>query len=319
MNTGIVHIMEEEWDYLILLDACRYDYFEKIYPKFFAGGQLSCRKSVGGCTKEWRDRSFPGRYEEVVYVSSNPYINSRKAVEGFWGKEHFHQVIDVWQSGWKSDSGTVPPQIVTEEALRAIQIWPAKRVLIHYLQPHAPYLGFGSDCAGFPRPDIEKENVLRGTVCRQRPARIRGKIYWKLHHWVKTKRIFGNHPDWLLAHLLALPPLSPMDAVRRRYGKKGLRRAYQENLEIVLKEVARLLPYLKGKIVVTSDHGELLGEGGSYSHEPNSENPFLRNIPWWTMDKQSACPLPAMTEEPAMPVPPEEETVEKRLKDLGYL
>jgi hypothetical protein len=40
------------------------------------------------------DRSFPNQYPDVVYVSSNPYINSRKPTLGFT-PDHFHAVVDV--------------------------------------------------------------------------------------------------------------------------------------------------------------------------------------------------------------------------------
>lgn len=68
--------------------------------------------------------------------------------------------------------------------------------------------------------------------------------------------------DWL-------PPASPMDALRRRYGVNDLRRAYRENLIIVLEHVTRLCYELlhykpAGQIVITADHGELLGEKGRY-------------------------------------------------------
>ncbi len=32
-------IIEEDWDNLIILDACRYDFFERVYKDYLAGGQ----------------------------------------------------------------------------------------------------------------------------------------------------------------------------------------------------------------------------------------------------------------------------------------
>ena len=53
-----------------------------------------------------------------------------------------------------------------------------------------------------------------------------------------------------------------MDAVRRKYGVEGLRKAYKENLCIVLEYAAKLSHellhiYPSSKIVITADHGEL--------------------------------------------------------------
>lgn len=318
MKEAPLFVMEESWDCLIVLDACRYDYFEQLWRHYLPGGRLECRRSPGSCTDEWRKRSFPGYYEDVVYVSSNPYINSQSSVAGFRGGEHFYRVVDVWQFGWEANRGTVLPETVTQEALRALHQYPGKRFIIHYLQPHAPYLSFGSECAGFPRPDVEKEDVLRGTVLGRPSGGIRRKIYRKMYHWLKHTRFLGNHPDWMLAEILRLPPLSPMDAVRRKYGCEGLRRAYRENLEIVLRQVGTLIDYLKGRIVITSDHGELLGERRSYSHGLDSDDPVLRTVPWWTTYTEACREIPPLPELPGRPVL-EEDVIQKRLKDLGYL
>jgi len=49
-----------------------------------------------------------------------------------------------------------------------------------------------------------------------------------------------------------------------------------------LKYVSELIKDLNGTIIITSDHGELLGEGGYYCHGPGipSSNSFLMEIPW---------------------------------------
>lgn len=314
-----VCVMKESWDYLILLDACRYDYFEQSWKDYLPAGSLVCRWSVGSCTVEWRDRSFPDFYPDVIYVSSNPYINSLHPVSSFWGREHFHQVVDVWRTGWEETKGTVCPETVSRAALGALKQDPKKRMIIHYLQPHAPYLGFGCDCAGFPQPDVDRGRVLMGTTVGTGGGKWRRRLYRMLERWVRKSRWGGNHPDWKLAQWLRMPPRSPMDAVRRRYGVEGLRRAYQENLQIVLGEVSRILPYLKGRIVVTSDHGELLGEGGNFSHEKDSEDPTLRRIPWWEYHQDTALDIPVRAEEHAEPSPEQEDEIQKRLRDLGYL
>ena len=112
-----VVVMQEQWDYLIVLDACRYDYFERVWRDYFETGRLSRRSSIGTATVEWRDKSFTGFYDDVVYVSANPYINSVKSVVGFLGSEHFHKVYDVWQGHWDEGIGTVKPVDVTRAAL----------------------------------------------------------------------------------------------------------------------------------------------------------------------------------------------------------
>jgi hypothetical protein len=91
--------MQESWDYLIILDACRYDCFEEVWENYFKGS-LEKRIAAGSSTKEWRDRSFPGCYDDVLYVSANPFVNSLAAVKGFAGTEHFCKVYDLWRENW---------------------------------------------------------------------------------------------------------------------------------------------------------------------------------------------------------------------------
>lgn len=54
----LVYLMEEQrpldrsWDYLIILDACRFDVFEEVYDDFLEG-RLRKVESVGSSTPEW--------------------------------------------------------------------------------------------------------------------------------------------------------------------------------------------------------------------------------------------------------------------------
>ena len=44
---------------------------------------------------------------------------------------------------------------------------------------------------------------------------------------------------WELREKIGLSPISPMDAVRREYGRDGLIEAYKENLKIALYYMAK--------------------------------------------------------------------------------
>lgn len=61
---------------------------------------------------------------------------------------------------------------------------------------------------------------------------------------------------------------------------KVLRKAYEENLHWVLKHVSDLISEVNGRIVITSNHGELLGEYGMHFHM-NVSIPRLRIVPWF--------------------------------------
>ncbi|MHA1832385.1 MAG: hypothetical protein ACTSV7_00200 [Candidatus Baldrarchaeia archaeon] len=51
MKTEIVNVMEEDRDFLIILDACRFDYFSEVYGDFF-DGKLEKIISAGCSTVE---------------------------------------------------------------------------------------------------------------------------------------------------------------------------------------------------------------------------------------------------------------------------
>ena len=82
----------------------------------------------------------------------------------------------------------------------------------------------------------------------------------------------------------------PPDTVRRALKKYGISRervlrAYYCNMEVALRGVKELLDYVSttrlkyDRIVVTSDHGELLGEYGLYLHQ-EYDLPQLTIVPW---------------------------------------
>lgn len=276
-----ISVMERDWDYLIVLDACRYDYFSEIYKDYFIG-ELEKGISLGRYTLEWWKNSFKHKYDDVIYVSANPYINSKIEIKGLNAQNYFHRIIDVWEDGWNDDLGTVPPSEVNKSVIENMEKYPHKRMIIHYLQPHEPYLGYNYPEAGYPRHRLDMGLIFKGTKTASlhkdnKFVSLIKKLALKLLGLPLSYRV-----QIYTRKLLGLPPFNPMDAVQRRVGDVGLRRLYIENLRIALKYVSELIEELDGTIIITSDHGDLLGEDGYYGHGeiiPHS-NPILREIPW---------------------------------------
>jgi len=276
----INNIMDEKWDYLIILDACRYDYFLKIHKKYLHG-KLKKVLSTACCTHLWCERSFTEHYNDVVYISANPIINSKIEVKGFKAKNHFFKIIDVWDWGWNENLGTVHPKKVNEAVQKFKDVYADKKLIIHYLQPHEPYVGFvQSD--GFRRPTT---GIVLGGMQSDNVSKYLGFLIRALSFLAKKLHVLGNRPSWKIREFLNLHPVTPMDAVRRKNGDAGLRLAYEKNLRIVLENVKILLEDLTGTIIITSDHGELLGEKGNYSHGIKCIDPLLREIPWFIVEK----------------------------------
>lgn len=279
-----VNVIREDWDFLIILDACRYDYFEQVYQQYIQG-RLSKKISIGSCTDQWRDKSFPDYYDDIVYISANPQISTVSPVYGYLASEHFYKVYEVWKDRWDETLGTVTPESLTDAAVEIIKNHKGKRFVIHYLQPHAPYLVAGIKPQGYNKGDINSDRVLIGSEKYERFSGIKKRLLKNLIKLFRNNHILTNRPEWILRQLLHMPPRCAMDAARRKYGKKNLRQAYKANLQKVLEQVAVLLGHLSGTIVVTTDHGELLGEQRCYGHPPQSTSPILTEIPWLVIQK----------------------------------
>jgi hypothetical protein len=103
-----------------------------------------------------------------------------------------------------------------------------------------------------------------------------------------------------------------------------LRTANEENLAIALDSIATLLPELDGKTVITSDHGQLIGDRVSpiplieYGHPGSTYVDELVRVPWHVYE---SGPRKQIIAEP--PVASDEQitdaTVERRLETLGYV
>lgn len=64
----------------------------------------------------------------------------------------------------------------------------------------------------------------------------------------------------------------------RKHGWKKLIGYYKENILYALTEINKYLPQIKGKVIISSDHGELIGERNIYNHYNKHEKIF--EIPW---------------------------------------
>jgi hypothetical protein len=108
-----------------------------------------------------------------------------------------------------------------------------------------------------------------------------------------------------------------------RFGRRSMEsvwEAYRENLRIVLEDVELLLSNVAAPdTVVTSDHGNALGERAIYGHAAGIALRPLREVPWVEMTATDRW-----THEPAEP-PPERDRrtiddagITERLQQLGY-
>lgn len=131
-RTGI-KVMDEDWDNLIILDACRYDLFEEVNT---IEGELRSVISGDSSTSGFLQYNFDDEtFPDTVYVSANPQVQRHEV------GERFHDCIRLWEDCWDDELRTVLPEDVTERALEAHEQHPHKRLIVHYIQPHYPFIG----------------------------------------------------------------------------------------------------------------------------------------------------------------------------------
>ena len=128
-------VMDRDWDYLIVIDACRYDLFKEVYKK-----KSDFIISVGSRTIEWAKNTFKKDYYDIIYVTANP-VTSKFYLKRILKKIPFFHVEEVCIYGWDRKLGTIPPSEVTKAVSRLIKIFPKKKMIIHFLQPHHPFIG----------------------------------------------------------------------------------------------------------------------------------------------------------------------------------
>ncbi|WP_336135433.1 hypothetical protein [Natronomonas amylolytica] len=151
---------EADWDNMLILDACRYDLFDRTST---LPGETTSVQSRGSSTREFLRGNFDGkRLLDTVYVTASPMLyRHRDGVD-----VRFHEVVEVWKdAGWDETYRTVLPETVAEAALNAAQRFPDKRLLVHFLQPHYPFLGpTGQDHFDLDRLDFQWDDLASGEL-----------------------------------------------------------------------------------------------------------------------------------------------------------
>lgn len=264
-------IHEEDWDILIVLDACRYDYFREESRGFLEGSLAKVRSNAfegeGAATSSWYKNTFPGTYNDIIHVSGHPRINSKLPVDGYDARSHFKEIIDVWDLRWNDSYGTVFPEELTEKVLEVVAEGRKESFIVHYMQPHVPYITLEPPSV----KTIEWPEKFAPSKVQKRLVRA-GRF------------ILSDAKAARIAESLGLSPLSPLDDTLRKVGPEGLKKAYRENLREALRSVQILVENTEESVVVTSDHGELLGEYGRFGHAVSSK-PELVEVPWFRVER----------------------------------
>lgn len=244
------NLFSEDWDICIILDACRFDSFEQ---ENTIKGELEPRISPNSCTKEWIQDAFPSEAQhDLIYLSANPYISNTMLIK--FGKEvpYFHMLYPIWSYGWSDTLLTVHPEEVNNEVFKHIGRYKNKKYIIHYMQPHYPFIGSKHhDGVGFGADTDEFLNFIGARNLNAKADSEFETIWSKLENGEVEPEVVKGY--------------------------------YTDNLRFVLQYVKKVVKKYrkKYKIVITADHGNCFGEHGLYDHPCNKHVPELVTVPWF--------------------------------------
>lgn len=192
-----VSIYEENWDLVVVLDACRPDALRQVQSEYdWISSAQGARYSVASTSATWMERTFASDYSSAI--SRTAYITANAHTEDCVSPRDFAHLEEVWRDAFDPDLGTIPPRPVTDRTIAAIREGTADRYITHYMQPHFPSipdpLGFGIQ-VGAPNPDANEWVWADG-----KPEAHTRKRLWKayianLRHVLDEVEIVLNNVD----------------------------------------------------------------------------------------------------------------------------
>jgi hypothetical protein len=152
------NFIKEDWDNLLILDACRYDLFKEYHT---LPGRIEKRHSKASSTVDFLRTNLDNQdLLDTVYVTANGQVFHFRDEFDI----QFHDVVPLYADAWNDELGTVVPKDVTDAAIDTAEKYPHKRLLIHYVQPHFPFIGADTDADKQRKSDGEEPFWLRVTT-----------------------------------------------------------------------------------------------------------------------------------------------------------
>ena len=254
------NVFEREWDVLVLLDTCRTDALREVADEYDFLEDIEEIWSVGSTSKEWVEQTFTQAYADEIantaYVTGNPFSNTllqeRDRTE--YGSTHGTWIENAdWVDRVMNDN------IVDGESFGHLEpLWGVTG-------PDAPF-----------QESQHPEALTDYTIKASRSGEFDRVI---AHYMQPHSPYFASSTEY---DELEEYEKHPFRALKRGGSEASQKvwEAYLDNLRYALDYIEILIENVDGTVVISADHGELLGDHRMYYHMPGNPHPKLKKVPW---------------------------------------
>ncbi len=232
------NIFERDWDVLVILDGCRVDLMEEVEDEYEFIDSVGEITSTGSMSLEWMEKTFSTAPDEEL--ASTAYITANLFSKYACDESMFSRLDEVWKHGWDDELNTIPARPVTDSAIDIMRSESPERMIIHYMQPHHPFIGETESLSSFNPDPFGRDNDGVSESLTVWDALRRGEV--------------SQEMAW------------------QAY-KQNLRYVL-EDVSLLRENIAA------DKLVITADHGNAIGEWGIYDHPIGFPHPAVKNVPW---------------------------------------
>jgi hypothetical protein len=279
-NDG-VYIMEEDWDNLLIIDACPVHVFGDAYK---GEGTVETKISRGETTARFFRENFGGdTHYDTIVVSANaavgPIVDDLEFFKfvGLWGNES--EDLPNFDRRFRD---IVHPEKVVEKTAELNNEYPNKRIIAHFLQPHSPFVV------------KDGERIEPGSIYRDFTAARQGKVSSET-----MTAIYKENTEWVLEYVQELDEL--LD------GKSVITSDHGTLLGEGIPLIYQLLhPRWKFR-----NRNRFL-----YAHHIHMRLPTLVEVPWVELDSENRREIVSAEQSEGTDI--NRDVIDDRLEALGY-
>jgi len=156
-----IKVIDKDWDNLIILDAARRDLFEEVIDTEMFDTYTTVT-SIGSTSGQWLSRNFSDRtFGDTINVTANPHTSIEVP-------EQFFKLIEVERepienSVWEEDIIDFHPETLADAARAAHYEHPNKRMIVHFMTPHMPFIATPEHIYGKYRDGVDGKLGITNT------------------------------------------------------------------------------------------------------------------------------------------------------------